>query len=133
MELIKRMRAGVSELRTLFPIIAVGLVGCTSSQQEVLGPPPTTTEAVIEEVVNNVDRQKQGWKLENVLPSEDGLRRYHSYQGMGDWVPNAKYAKNERLLIYIYPQRDAVGGITPGHAIEIPLYKQVHILMPGEY
>lgn len=109
------------------------LVGCSSSQEDVLGAPPTTTQAVMDEVINNQTSKAERWKSDNIIPTEDGLRRYHSHQNMGEWIPQAKYVENERLLIYVYPKRDAVGGIIPGHALEIPLYKEVHIIMPGEY
>jgi hypothetical protein len=116
----------------IFLACQMGLVGCTSSQDDVLGPAPTTTQAVIEEAMSTNPSFQNKVEANEVMASREGLSRYHQSTGLAEWVPRSQYVQNERLVLYIYPKRDGLGNFIPGHAVEMPLYKEVHMVMPTE-
>ncbi|HAS8195780.1 TPA: hypothetical protein I7682_18020 [Vibrio vulnificus] len=109
------------------------LVGCTSSQNDILGPAPMTSQEVYDEVINNDDKKASVWLESNTLPARSDVIRYHSgevAESLGSY--RASYVKNERLLLYFYPSRDSLGHIKAGYLHEIPLYKKVHMIFEGE-
>ncbi|ENN6469934.1 hypothetical protein AB9X29_003735 [Vibrio vulnificus] len=113
--------------RTLIALASVLVVGCTTSQEQVLGSPPMTTEQVMEEVINGGGDATK-WRQSHTLLTRDSVEQYHNKGwAASGWDSQTSYLSNERLILFFYPKRDRVGGIRPGYVTEIPLYQQVHI------
>ncbi|HHP0492448.1 hypothetical protein [Vibrio harveyi] len=124
MKIINQMFA----VRTvLLLLVGVLTVGCSSSQEDVLGTPPMTTEQVMDDVLYG-GGEAEKWRENATLLSRDGAEQYHN-EGWAQsaWDKQASYLKNEQLILYYSPKRDDVGGIRPGYVYEIPLYRQVHL------
>ncbi|HHE0503896.1 TPA: hypothetical protein ACN36P_003867 [Vibrio parahaemolyticus] len=117
----------VFALRTVMFVVLSVLIGCTSSQEDVLGEPPMTTEQVMDEVLYG-GRKADQWREKATLLTRDGAEQYHNVGwAQSAWDKQATYVKNEQLILYYLPKRDDVGGIRPGYVYEIPLYRQVHL------
>lgn len=110
----------------------VVLSGCMSSQEDILGEPPMTTEDVLESVLDTRNSEAKKWSENNSLPSAQGLRQYHQESNDVHWSRRVHYVPNERLVVYVYPQKDGLGTYHPGYSIEFPLYLQMHMIMPEE-
>ncbi|MBD6969782.1 hypothetical protein G4170_25340, partial [Vibrio parahaemolyticus] len=113
----------VFALRTVMFVVLSVLIGCTSSQEDVLGEPPMTTEQVMDEVLYG-GRKADQWREKATLLTRDGAEQYHNDGwAQSAWDKQATYVKNEQLILYYLPKRDDVGGIRPGYVYEIPLYR----------
>ncbi len=127
------VKAEVMQKFAMGIFLATGVTACSVSQDSVLGEPPTTTKEVVQQINGAEGEEVLKWRMENATPDAEGLRRYHGEQGVRAWVPRTKYVENKRLVMYIYPKKDALGNVMPGYAIEMPLYEKVHALLPGEF
>lgn len=117
----------VFALRTFVFVLVSLLMGCSSSQQDVLGEPPMTTKQVMDEVLYG-GQEGDAWREKSTLLTRDGAEQYHNDGwAQSAWDKQATYIKNEQLILYYFPKRDEVGGIRPGYTYEIPLYRQVHL------
>lgn len=116
----------------ILTVCLFSLVGCMASQDDILGEPPMTTEEVLESILDTTNKDAKEWVATGTLPSEKGLRQYHQNGTGVDWGRRVHYVPNERLVLYIYPRKDALGTYRPGYSIEFPLYQQMHMIMPEE-
>jgi conjugative transfer region lipoprotein (TIGR03751 family) len=110
------------------------LVGCSASQDSILGEASTTTEAVL----NESAQESSKWNDFK----DDELTRYverknNTYansfnvrQGIGELAPRTHYIPNPRRVIYFYPRLTKLGSLEPAYGVEYPTYNHLHVIKP---
>lgn len=114
------------------------LVGCSSSSDKVgvFGvPEKTVTQIHNDNHFSDIKYKKYAMSVERIgaEPSLEGLRAYEQKRSVEFNTPKIKYVENRVLYMYVYPKIDGAENVTPSYVKELPLYKKVHVLMPGEY
>lgn len=121
-------------LKTLIGVMLLILVGCSSSQEDILGKPSTTTEAVL---MQSYEANKEADKYVMATTSSYVDLHQSVYEdsfnvrsGIAELAPRAIYLPNPRRVLYFYPRLTSLGSLEPGYAIEYPTYKEIHVAKP---
>lgn len=121
-------------VKTIIGVSLFMLVGCTSSQEEILGEASTTTEAVLMSGQNEINSAEQ-YKATSAasyidLHKDVYANDFNVRSGVAELAPRVQFLPNPRRVLYFYPRLTALGSLEPGYAIEYPTYKEIHVAKP---
>lgn len=123
-------------INTMMVCAAIGLVGCSTSQESTLPQPDTNVNAVWAEKMGrgtNDQLLQMRHELRRDLSPEALARRQSdytrdSYREVFNQFPRLP---NPDVVFYVYPHKTGSMPV-PGYSTVFPLYERVHYATPGD-